>query len=50
MLVMPLGDADATRADMATCVIIGSPETRVIARPGLPELVYTPRFLKDASK
>ena len=50
MLVMPLGEAEAERADMATCVVIGSPETRVIARPGLPELVYTPRFLKDASK
>ncbi|OJU84621.1 MAG: precorrin-3B C(17)-methyltransferase, partial [Shinella sp. 65-6] len=34
MLVMPLGGAEAERADMATCVVIGSPETRVIARPG----------------
>jgi precorrin-3B C17-methyltransferase len=50
MLVMPLGEAEAERADMATCVVIGSPETRVISRPGLPELVYTPRFLKDASR
>lgn len=50
MLVMPLGEAEAERADMATCVIIGSPETRIIARPSLPELVYTPRFLKDASR
>ncbi len=45
MLVMPLGEADAERADMATCVIIGSPQTRVIAREGRPDLVYTPRFL-----
>jgi precorrin-3B C17-methyltransferase len=44
MLVMPLGEADADRADMATCVIIGSPETRIIARPGKGDLVYTPRF------
>ena len=44
MLVMPLGEADANRADMATCVIIGSAETRVIARPGKPDLVYSPRF------
>ncbi len=41
--VMPLGDADPDRADMATCVIIGSPETRVVARDGRPDLVYTPR-------
>ena len=32
MLVMPLGSADAQKADMATCVIIGSPETRIIPR------------------
>lgn len=44
MLVMPLGEADANRADMATCVVIGSPETRIIERPGKPDLVYTPRF------
>ncbi|WP_337184130.1 precorrin-3B C(17)-methyltransferase [Shinella sp.] len=50
MLVMPLGKAEAERADMATCVVIGSPETRVIARPGLPDLVYTPRFLKAPSR
>jgi len=35
--------ADAMKADMATLVIIGSPETRVIERRGLPPLVYTPR-------
>lgn len=45
MLVMPLRDADATKADMATCVIVGSPETRIIPRPGKPDLVYTPRFI-----
>lgn len=45
MLVMPLGEAQADRADMATCVIIGSVETRVIARPTKPDLVYTPRFI-----
>ncbi len=50
MLVIPLGEAEAERADMATCVVIGSPETRVIARPGLPDLVYTPRFLKAPSR
>ncbi|MCP8895988.1 precorrin-3B C(17)-methyltransferase [Shinella daejeonensis] len=50
MLVMPLALAEAERADMATCVVIGSPETRVIARPGRPDLVYTPRFLGAASR
>jgi precorrin-3B C17-methyltransferase len=50
MLVMPLGEAEAERADMATCVVIGSPETRVIVRPTLPDLVYTPRFLKDTAR
>lgn len=34
--------ADAP-ADMATVIIVGSPETRVVARAGLPPLVYTPR-------
>ena len=28
---------------VATLVIIGSAETRVIERPGLPPLVYAPR-------
>jgi len=41
--LMTLAEADPAQADMATCVIIGSAETRVVARPGLPPLVYTPR-------
>jgi precorrin-3B C17-methyltransferase len=41
--VVTLDAADATNADMATLVIVGSRETRVIARPGRPPLVYTPR-------
>jgi precorrin-3B C17-methyltransferase len=48
--VMPLGEADANRADMATCVIIGSPETRIVEREGQPDLVYTPRFYAGASQ
>jgi len=28
---------------MATCVIIGSAETRIVQREGLPPLVYSPR-------
>lgn len=42
--VTTLGAAAPEQADMATCVIAGSPETRVVARPGLPPLVYSPRF------
>lgn len=41
--VMSLAEADPARADMATCVIIGSAETRIIERPGLSSLVYSPR-------
>lgn len=41
--VATLADADPAAADMATLVIVGSPETRVIARPGRRPLVYTPR-------
>ena len=47
--VMPLGEADPVVADMATCVMIGSPETRIIARAGQPDLVYTPRFYAGGS-
>lgn len=39
-----LASARAEQADMATCVIVGSGETRVVARAGLPPLVYSPRF------
>lgn len=38
-----LGTADTVPADMATCIIIGSAETRVVDRPGLTPLVYSPR-------
>ncbi|HTO33745.1 MAG TPA: precorrin-3B C(17)-methyltransferase [Pararhizobium sp.] len=50
MLVMQLGTADAQKADMATCVIIGSPETRIVPRPGKPDLVYTPRFISGEKR
>ena len=42
-VVVPLGEADRQQADMATCVIIGSAETRIIERPGMDPLVYSPR-------
>jgi precorrin-3B C17-methyltransferase len=41
--VVTLAAADKTPADMATLVIVGSRATRVIERPGLSPLVYTPR-------
>ena len=45
-----LADAQASQADMATCVIIGSDETRVIAREGRQDLVYTPRFIREETQ
>lgn len=48
--VQSLADADAATADMATCVIIGSPETKVVARDGKPDLVYTPRFIAGGNR
>lgn len=40
--VVPLPDARPEMADMRTMVIIGSSQTRIIARPG-GDIVYTPR-------
>ncbi|MEZ2126668.1 MULTISPECIES: precorrin-3B C(17)-methyltransferase [unclassified Sinorhizobium] len=50
IIVSPLTSADAALADMATCVIIGSAETRVIARGDRPDLVYTPRFIAGENR
>lgn len=47
--VVTLAAADTTAADMATLVIVGSRDTRVIARPGRPPLVYTPRATAEVS-
>jgi precorrin-3B C17-methyltransferase len=52
--ITTLGAADATPAgtlavDMATLVIVGTRETRTIARPGRPPLVYTPRAAAEVS-
>ncbi len=41
--VVPLALADPEKADMDTCIIIGSTETRIIKRGEKPGLVYTPR-------
>jgi precorrin-3B C17-methyltransferase len=48
--IAPLAEADPASADMATCIIVGSPETRVIERGARPALVYTPRFSAAASQ
>jgi len=41
--VTTLQAADPASADMATLVIVGSAETRLVPRPGHAPLVYTPR-------
>lgn len=41
--VASLSEAHQQQADMATCIIVGSAETRIIARPGMDPLVYSPR-------
>jgi precorrin-3B C17-methyltransferase len=41
--ITTLARASEIGADMATCIIVGSAETRVIERPGSRPLVYTPR-------
>jgi precorrin-3B methylase len=41
--LMTLGDADASLADMATLVVIGSSETRLILRDGARPWMVTPR-------
>ena len=41
--VAALAEARGEMADMATCVIVGSAETRVVERAGRAPLVYTPR-------
>jgi precorrin-3B C17-methyltransferase len=43
IVLSTLAEAKGEQADMATCVIIGSEETRIVERPGLSPLVYSPR-------
>ena len=47
--VATLAEADKTPADMATLIIVGSRDTRVIARAGKTPLVYTPRAAAEVS-
>jgi precorrin-3B C17-methyltransferase len=46
--ITTLDKAAETEADMATLVIVGSPETRLIIRDGREPLVYTPRVAAEA--
>jgi precorrin-3B C17-methyltransferase len=41
--VTTLAAARGSDADMATCIIVGSSDTRLVERPNRPALVYTPR-------
>jgi len=47
--VRNLADSSPDMADMATCVIIGSAETRIIERGERPALVYATRFARRSS-
>jgi len=47
--ITSLARASEVSADMATCIIVGSAETRLIERPGSRPLVYTPRIALRAS-
>jgi len=49
VVVTMLDIAHAEKADMSTLIIIGSSQTRVIARPGRPPFVYTPRAIEAVS-
>lgn len=49
LVVTNLETAASEPADMATLVIVGTRETRVIDRPGRSPLVYTPRVMPRAA-
>lgn len=50
MAICSLSDARPEMADMATCIIVGSSETRLVRRSGKPPLVYTPRSYTGPSR
>jgi len=45
-----LDEARPDMADMATCIIVGSTETRLIERQDRAPLVYTPRYSRESSR
>ncbi|GGG14921.1 precorrin-3B C(17)-methyltransferase [Rhizobium wenxiniae] len=46
--IVPLAEAEGEMADMATCVIVGTAETRLIERTDKRPIVYSPRFLRES--
>jgi precorrin-3B C17-methyltransferase len=48
--IVKLVDARPDMADMATCIIVGSRETRLIERDGRSPLVYTPRYALESKR
>lgn len=48
--IVSLSEARGEMADMATCVIVGTAETRLIERRGERPIVYSPRFLRESSQ
>ena len=46
--IVPLAEAQGDMADMATCVIVGTAETKLIERTGKRPIVYSPRFLRES--
>lgn len=42
--IVSIKDAKGEMADMSTCVIIGTKNTKIIKRPDANDLVYSPRF------
>src|SRR5262245_17245296 len=47
--ITSIAKSDPALADMATLVIVGSAQTRLIERPGRSPLVYTPRIGQEVS-
>jgi precorrin-3B C17-methyltransferase len=48
--IVPLADAKGDMADMATCVIVGTAETKLIERSDKRPIVYSPRFLRESAQ
>ncbi|UIK05346.1 precorrin-3B C(17)-methyltransferase [Neorhizobium galegae] len=46
--IVPLAEAASDMADMATCIIVGTAETRLIERQNQRPIVYSPRYFKGA--
>jgi precorrin-3B C17-methyltransferase len=49
VIITTLAASGDVAADMATLIIVGSPETRLIGREGKSPLVYTPRAVESIS-